>query len=445
MTTIYVEPFSGLSGDMLLSAFCGLADYYDEIIKLPQKLHLNDAQVVVKEVNKNGIVCKHVKIIDLNEDKGHHHEHEHEQHHHHHDHKHHHHHDHAHDHHGEPEHHHHHEHEHQHHHNAHRHLKDILAIIDQGHISDQAKFIAKAIFTIIGKSEAKIHKMDLDTIHFHEVSGVDSILDIVGCAVLIDHLNITKTFSDPICTGYGMVNTQHGLLPIPAPATADLLQNMPVYKGNEEGERVTPTGAAVLKFLKPDFNIQEIALERIAYGPGTKEFVSPNVVRVSVLAEREERPEAYHDQVILVETNIDDSSAELLGQDFQDDLIRHGALDFYFTSIQMKKSRPGLMLTVLVAPNHLDSINSLILEHSSSIGLRYYPVVRDILPRKQYELHTPYGEVQIKEVVTPSGSKRLKIEYESLLEIKKKHNIPILRLQNELYALLSKNQDHEEE
>ena len=146
-----------------------------------------------------------------------------------------------------------------------------------------------------------------------------------------------------------------------------------------------------------------------------------------------------------METNIDDSSAELLGHDFQDDLITHGALDFYFTPIHMKKGRPGLMLSVLVAPDNLDKLNDMILEHSSSIGLRYYAVHRSILERRHLEMDTPYGKVMVKEVITPSGKKRNKIEYESLLDIKKKHNIPILRLQNELNALLAKYLDHEKE
>lgn len=270
MTSLYIEPFSGLSGDMLLSALCELADYHQEIVKLPGKLHLPDGKVLIEPANKNGIVCKHVRIIDLNEDQGahaHHHGHDHD-----HSHDHDHHHDHSHnDDHGH------------HHHHAHRHLKDIIEIIDKGHISEGAKKVAKEIFMIIGKSESKIHDMDLNTIHFHEVSGVDSILDIVGCAVLIDHLGVEKTYSDPICTGFGMVKTQHGLLPVPAPATADILMYMPTYTGEEKGERVTPTGAAILKYLNPEFSLPEIRREKIAYGPGQKDFIGPNVVRVSIL------------------------------------------------------------------------------------------------------------------------------------------------------------------
>jgi uncharacterized protein (TIGR00299 family) protein len=285
MTDLYIEPFSGLSGDMLLSGLCGLADYYDEIIDLPAKLKLPDGKVVIDTVDKNGIVCKHVRIVDLNETQHLIHDHKHD-----HDHKHGH--DHDHDHHHEHDHKHH--HTDHHHHHSHRHLKDILRIIDHGDISDNAKQIATDIFTIIGKSEAKIHNMDLDTIHFHEVSGVDSILDIVGCAVLIDRLGIAKTYSESICTGFGMVKTQHGLLPVPAPATADILMQMPTYPGDEKGERVTPTGAAILKYFDPEFSTPEILREKIAYGPGKKDFVTPNVVRVSLLAKAKKKSEPHH-------------------------------------------------------------------------------------------------------------------------------------------------------
>ncbi|MCB0666131.1 MAG: LarC family nickel insertion protein [Saprospiraceae bacterium] len=280
MNTIYIEAFSGLSGDMLLSALTSLADYYDEIVKLPGRLHLQDGKVEIDTLNKNGIVCRHVRIVDLNTAassstsegmaKDHH---SHDQHHH----------DHHHHHHGAS-------HDHGHHHGGgHRHLKDILKIIDQGHISANAKEIAKAIFMIIGQSESKIHNMDLEKIHFHEVSGVDSILDIVGCAVLIDHLKIDKTYCTPVCTGYGSVNTQHGLLPVPAPATADILMGIPTYPGDEKGERVTPTGAAILKYLQPEFTLPEIVTEKIAYGPGKKDFVGANVVRISIIKERKKK------------------------------------------------------------------------------------------------------------------------------------------------------------
>ena len=415
MTTLYIEPFSGLSGDMLLSALCGLADAYEDIISLPGKLHLNDGKVEIREVDKNGIICKHIKIIDLNEKHSHHHHHGHS-------------HDHAHS----------HDHSHDHHHDhdhSHRHLRDILKIIQNGHISVGAKQIAQAIFTIIGQSEAKIHNIPLEKIHFHEVSGVDSILDIVGCAVLLDRLQVKKTYCDPVCTGYGMVKTQHGILPVPAPATADILRGLPTYKGNEAGEKVTPTGAAILRYLNPDFQPSVMQIEKIAYGPGEKDFQNPNVVRVSMV--KTIAKSKRQNQMYVIETNIDDTSAEYLGADFQADLLKSGATDFFFTPVQMKKGRPGLQLSVLAQLNQLQQTSDFILENTSTIGLRYFPVSRNILDRRLYEVDTPFGKIKVKEVTKPSGRKSRKIEYESLRALSTQRNVPIPQLEEKIYAFLN--------
>lgn len=427
MSVLYIEPFSGLSGDMFLGALCGLADAYEEITNLPEALKLPDGKIEIKQVSKNGIVCQHVKVIDLSSsqsDQGHHHEHGHEAH--------------SHDHHGQDHDHHHHEHKHSqdHHHNAHRHLRDINNLIEAADISEGAKTIAKEIFLIIGRSESHIHNISLEKIHFHEVSGVDSILDIVGSAVMLDKLQITKSYATPVCTGFGMVKTQHGMLPVPAPATADILQGIPTFAGKEAGEKVTPTGAAILKYLNPSFDPPVLTTHKIAYGPGTKDFKYPNVLRLSLVATEKEKAQAAKDQMYVVETNIDDSSAEYLGSDFQNSLLHQGAADFYFTPVQMKKGRPGLKLTALVTSEKLAAINEFILENTSTIGLRYYPVSRTILPREEIEIDTKYGKVKAKSVQTPSGKKRRKIEYESIRALSEKHNLSPQQIKLELDQVL---------
>ena len=284
MNTIYIEAFSGLSGNMLLSAFAELLDAYDELEQLPKQLNLPDGQVLIKTVDKNGINCKYVEVIDLNESKAsqgdHSHEHTHS-HEHSHDHGHTHSHTHSHD-----SHQHDHEHTHDHghhHHHHHRHLSDIQAIIDKASISDGAKQIAHDIFLLIGKAESQIHQIPLEKIHFHEISGVDSIIDIVGNAILIDKLQLQAVYCTPVCTGFGMVKTQHGMLPVPAPATAELLKGIPTYAGEERGEKVTPTGAAILQYLQPKFEAHTFITQRIAYGPGKMDFHYPNVVRISLI------------------------------------------------------------------------------------------------------------------------------------------------------------------
>ena len=401
MSVLYIEPFSGLSGDMFLGALAGLTDSYDELKKLPELLNLLDGEIKITEVDKNGIVCKHVNVIDLNSSHSHGHSH------------------------GDS-----HSHSHEGHHH-HRHLSDIIAIIEKGAISESAKKIAKEIFLIIGKSESAIHNIPLESIHFHEVSGVDSIIDVVGCAVLIDKLNIEKTYATAVCTGFGFVNTEHGKLPVPAPATADILAGIPTYAGDEKGERITPTGAAVLKYLNPIFEVPVLTTIKTVYGPGTKDFVAPNVVRLSLCEGTKKLTGTY-----ILETNIDDMSNELLGIDFQNGLFANGASDFYFNPIQMKKGRQGILLSCSVAGSKIDELSEYIFENTSTIGIRTYPVTGTKLERAIKEFETPYGKVKVKIVTAPSGNKKGKIEYDDLKRISEEINKPIYYLQKEIINLI---------
>lgn len=401
MTIVYIDAFSGLSGDMFLGALAGLTDSYDELRDLPKLLFLNDAKIEITEVDKNGIVCKHIKVIDLNvpevleQDHGHH------------------------------------DHDH-HHHHSHRHLSDINKIIENAAIPEGAKAIAKAIFLIIGESESKIHNVPLKNIHFHEVSGVDSIIDIVGCAILLHKLEIKKTYATAICTGFGFVDTQHGKLPVPAPATADILAGIPIYAGDEPGERVTPTGAAILKFLNPDFDVPVLTTIKTVYGPGSKDFIAPNVLRLS-LCEQRNNPE----DIYILETNIDDMSNEFLGNDFQEGLFKNGANDFHYNPIHMKKGRQGVLLSCSLPANRIQQISDYIFEHTSTIGVRYYPVKGNKLEREIKSFETPYGIVNVKIVKTPSGRKKAKIEYNDLKKISNKTDQPIYFLEKEIMNLIN--------
>ncbi|MEP2279901.1 nickel pincer cofactor biosynthesis protein LarC [Maribacter sp.] len=410
MNSIYIEPFSGLSGNMFLSAFCELLGDYDLLTDLPKKLHLPDGKIEVKLVDKNGINCKYVEVIDLNigkeaseDDHSHDHSHGHS-------------HEHSHTHSHDDGHSHSHEHSHDHHHGAHRHLSDIKKIIDGAHISANAKKIAHEIFLLIGKAESKIHDMPLETIHFHEISGVDSIIDIVGSAVLIDKLNISKVYSSPICTGYGIVKTQHGMLPVPAPATAELLQGMPLYAGNEEGEKITPTGAAILRYLNPDFTSRGYVPLKTAYGPGKKDFVNANVVRISLLKIEVEKSK---DSYLQLEVSIDDMSPEYLGTDFQDRLLTAGALDFSITQQLMKKGRFAFLLSVVLPLDNLEKVSNYIFDNTSTIGVRYYPIDRIELPRVQKKTKTEFGEILVKEVITPTNNTKIKPEFEEVKRVSK--------------------------
>ncbi len=415
MNNLYIEPFSGLSGDMFLGALCGLLEAYDDLEGLPQKLNLPDGRVEISSVEKNGIVCRHVNVVDLNEPTNAHHDHKHEHEHPHHHHKHDegHSHSHSHD----------HPHSHAHRSHAHRHLSEIIELIDNADITDSARKISKEIFQLIGKAESEVHNIPIEKIHFHEISGVDSIIDIVGCAVLIDRLGSLTTYSEPVCVGHGMVNTQHGLLPIPAPATAKLLQGIPCYKGDEKGERVTPTGAAILKYLNPIFESPTLKIDRSAYGPGKKDFIGPNVLRLSLGT----ISQAYS-AIYSIETNLDDLSSELLGSDFQAQLLEQGAIDFTLTQALMKKGRPGHLLSALASHEDLESVCDFILENTTAIGVRYYPVSRKILDRTEEAVSTKFGTIRVKTVTTPSGKERRKAEYEDLSRVAKKQGVSIMEL-----------------
>jgi len=418
MNTIYIEAFSGLSGNMFLSAFCELLNNYDILRDLPKQLHLPDAKIDIEKVNKNGISCNYVEVIDLNENSTESEHHKHNEHNHaHHDHNHNH---------GDEDHH----HGHSHDHGNHRHLKDIQKIIDHAHISDNAKNIAHAIFLIIGKAESKIHDMPLETIHFHEISGVDSIIDIVGNAVLIDKLNISKVICTSVCTGFGMVKTQHGMLPVPAPATAEILKDIPIYSGEEKGEKVTPTGAAILKFLNPEFtNSNPYTPKKIAYGPGKMDFHYPNVVRISLLETKADRDLNLYTQM---ETSIDDMSPEYLGTDFQEGLLKSGAVDFSMSQEIMKKGRFGFILKIILKSDDIKNVSNYLFENTSTIGLRFFNVERLELPRKVIKKDTPFGEVTVKASTTPSGITKTKPEFEDIKNISKHSNQSPFQIKNKI-------------
>ena len=410
MSILKIEAFSGLSGDMFLGALAELTNSYDELKQLPTKLNLKNVEVKISKVNKNGIACKHIKIIDNNEYYETNHNVL-----------------------SKPDHQHQNTHKHNHenfvihdkkHSHHHRHLKDIYKIIEEADLSNRAKEISRKIFLLLGEAEAKVHGVDINSIHFHEVGAIDSILDIVGTAFLLDKLDIQKTFVTNILTGKGFAMTEHGRLPIPCPATKELLLGFPTYSGDEDGEMTTPTGAAILKYLNPDFNIPPLIEEKTGYGPGEKNFNHPNVLRLSLCKSKSEN----QNDIYLIETNIDDMSSEVIGLDFQQQLLEKGALDFFLTQVIMKKGRPGLLVSVLVNENDISSISDFLLENTSSIGLRYYPVSRNVLVREIKEINTSVGVIKVKEIVLPSGKKRLTPEYDSCVAIAREKKLPITQI-----------------
>jgi uncharacterized protein (TIGR00299 family) protein len=401
MSILKIEAFSGLSGDMFLGALAELTDAYDELLSLPESLGLEGVEIRISDVVKAGIACKHIKVIDHSAesastssihqrrtDGGNHHR------------------------------------------TPHRHLKDIVKLIDEGEIPAKAKTIAKSIFQLLGEAESKVHGLDIQSIHFHEVGAIDSIVDIVGTALLLHKLDIEETVATAICTGHGFVKADHGKMPIPAPATKELLLGIPAYQGSVSGEMTTPTGAAILKYLVPTFEIPTLVETRTGHGPGEKDFEHPNVLRLSLC----EKPGSEKHDIFMIETNIDDMSAELLGNDFQKALIDAGAIDFYLTQVMMKKGRPGVLITVFCEKTLVVKISDFLMENTTTIGVRFYPVSRSVLRREKRTVKTTLGEVQTKVLELPSGKFRHTLEYESCKVLADKHQKPVSEIYGQLLA-----------
>lgn len=275
---------------------------------------------------------------------------------------------------------------------AHRHLHHITDIIDAAEaITPRQKDLAKRIFTKLGEAEAKVHGTTIRKVHFHEVGAVDSIADICGAAVAWDLLGVDRIYCSPVPTGSGFIQIAHGRCSVPAPATAELLQGIPIAPAIVEAELTTPTGAAIVATLVDGYGpLPAMKVERIGYGAGDKDFpVQPNVLRLFV---GESADGANSDQVWVVETNLDDVSGEIVGYAVTK-LLEKGALDVYTTAIQMKKNRPGITLTALCQAADLEKIEKIVFRETGTLGIRRWPVSRHKLERKPHTVTTPWGDI----------------------------------------------------
>lgn len=309
-------------------------------------------------------------------------------------------------------------------HHTHRHYAGIAAMISESGLSAQVKEKSRMIFRRLAEAEALVHGVAIEEVHFHEVGSVDSIIDIVGTAICLEYLRVERIYASALPLGSGFVETAHGRLPVPAPATAELLKGLPLHGECGPGERVTPTGAAIVAALASGFGQQPtMQLERIGSGAGGKDFSDcPNVLRAFLGTSAEKT--APNDEVIVVDANIDDSTPEIIGYAMER-LLEEGALDVYVTSIQMKKNRPGVMVSFLCRPEQLDQLSQLLLAETSAIGLRYYRADRIVLQRRIIERQTGFGTVRYKQVFDSSGSMlRESPEYEDCRRIAREKGIP---------------------
>lgn len=375
---LYFDCFSGISGDMAVGALLDLGVPKDYLIENLKSLNIDEEyQIEIRKSNKNGIEGTDFYVF-LKEENIHHHE---------------------------------------------RNLKDIISIIDKSRITDGAKNIAKRIFNIIAEAEAKVHGKSIDEVHFHEVGAVDSIIDIVGVAVCIDYLKPDKIISSYVNTGSGFVKCQHGILPVPAPATMNILKDVPIYSDERKFELTTPTGAAILKGLCSEF-VEGINMEvkAVGYGCGKKNTEKPNVLRV-ILGEEDK------EEVVLLETTIDDMNPQFYGY-VMDKLFEKGALDVYLTPVYMKKNRPGIVISVLVHENKEKSIIEVLFKETTTIGIRKFKIKRYELQREIKRVETEFGKVDFKISKYEGEIVNISPEFEDLKRISMERGLPLKDVYN---------------
>ncbi|HEY1406801.1 MAG TPA: nickel pincer cofactor biosynthesis protein LarC [Spirochaetota bacterium] len=394
---LYYDCFSGISGDMNLAALIDLGVPEDYLRNELSKLHIDGYRLCVKKDQKMGIHGTRVDVEITD-----HHSHDDESHGHGH-----------------------------HHHHEHRNLHDITHIVKDTSLSENVKTISLKIFRKIAEAEAKVHGTTVDQVHFHEVGAIDSIVDIVGAAVCIDYLKPDSIRSSSIELGGGFVKCAHGIFPVPAPATQEILREIPVKTGAVQFETTTPTGAAILASVADSFSDRMTFIgKKVGYGIGHRDTSIPNVLRVT-LGEEEVSPKT--DEMCLIECNIDDMNPEIY-EYLIEKLLSSGASDAYCTPIIMKKSRPAVILSVLSSVDKTDSLSEILLRETTTFGIRKTMVVRQILDREEKVLSTSVGDVRIKHGFLNGEKIKSKAEYEDCKKIANDKNISL----NDVYEIVRK-------
>lgn len=323
---------------------------------------------------------------------------------------------------------------------AHRHLHHITEMIDGSDVlTSSQKELAKRIFTRLGEAEAHVHGSTLRQVHFHEVGAVDSIADIVGSAIGWDLLGVERIECSPIPTGHGFVKIAHGRVSIPAPATAELLKGIPIARSDVECELTTPTGAAIVSTIVDQFgHLPPMKIDTIAYGAGDKELETQGNILRLLVGDADESSVA--DQIWVLETNLDDTSGEIIGHCAQL-LGEAGALDVYSSSIQMKKNRPGVKLTVLCWAADVQRLERILFKQTSTIGIRKWLASRHVLPRESHDVETRWGTLEGKLATLPGGAQRFSPEYEACRRISEANEVSIQTVYQEATASYLKSQD----
>lgn len=423
---LYLECYSGISGDMMVAALLDLGANEEVLNKALESLHIDGFKVEVSRVLKSGLdACDFNVILD---DKYENHDHDmnylHGNHNHEHDHNH----NHSHDghHHSHDNHHHHHNHdeEHSHEHNHeeehhHRGLADIISIIEKSNITENAKDMAMKIFEVLGKAEATAHGVSIDDVHFHEVGAVDSIVDIVAVAVCLDNLQIENVIVPVLYEGSGFVRCQHGFMPVPVPAVSQIVanHNLKLSITSTQGELVTPTGAAIVAAIKTSDKLpQKFSIKKVGLGAGKRTYDRPSLLRAMLIEDKSENK----DFIVKLESNVDDCTGEALGY-VMELLLNSGAKDVYYTPIFMKKNRPAYQLNVICKEEDITKLENIIFKETTTIGIRKQRMERSILKREIKKIETSLGQAIVK-VCELDDETRFYPEYDSVIEICKSKN-----------------------
>ncbi|GGG00003.1 nickel pincer cofactor biosynthesis protein LarC [Paenibacillus abyssi] len=436
---LYLDCISGIAGDMTLAALIDAGADIDYILRHLRRLPFDPFEMDIKPVMKKGISAKQVLLsFDLGHHKNHSNQdnvHTHDLHDHHHnhdddDHRHEHFDEHGHshgEHHGHGDHHHSrgdHQHGHGDHHHEHGHRKaaDIIKGIENSKLPERVKSRSIRIFQAIAEAEGKIHGISPEEVHFHEVGAMDSIIDIIGVCLALESLDVDTVTASPVPTGSGKLRMAHGLYPIPAPATAELLRGIPLARLEAQGELTTPTGAGILKALAAEFGaLPEGVIDTIGYGAGNKEFDHPNVLRCIVM---KAHGDDERENVVVMEAHLDDCTGEMMGYTMER-LLEAGALDVFFTPIHMKKNRPGVLITVLTKPEIEASCEQLLLTETTTLGVRRSQWTRRILGRRSVTVETRFGPVRIKQALQAGSVVHQSPEYEDAAQAARAHGVPL--------------------